>query len=172
MIWVQSPQWVRWILAIALTGVALWSEFGPDPSRPHPFAIQPIAAGDAIGPDNTELRPVPSGLLDPVPEHGYALRGFAPGEPIVVTGLAQEPPPGPPDWWSIEVDLPTGARLGAEVQLVLVETGSTVLGKVVGIPIDDPLAGSQGAVAIPPESAAIVARAVMTGQVVVLVRSG
>jgi len=172
VIWVQSPQWVRWILAIALTGVALWSEFGPDPSRPHPFAAKPIAAGEEISSDNTELRQVPDGLLDPVPDQGFALRSFDPGEPIVLAGWAEEPPPGPRNWWSIEVDLPAGAHLGAEVQLVLVEAGSTVPGRVVAIPADDPLSGSRGAVAIPPESVAIVARAAMTGQLVVLVRSG
>jgi hypothetical protein len=171
MLWLQNPQWGRWSIAVVLTVLAIWAEFGPDPSVQHPFATQEIAAGDEIGPHNTENRPIPRGLLNPIPATGFATRVFLAEEPITVGGIAEMPLGAPQGWWSIEVDLPTGVVKGDEVELILLDTGATVAGRVTSAPSDDPLADGRGSVAIPPEMAVAVASAVVNGRVAVLVRN-
>ena len=64
MLWLQTPQWGRWLIASLLVTLALWIELRPEPTVDHPFAIIQILAGDEIGVANTEMRPVPRGLLD------------------------------------------------------------------------------------------------------------
>ncbi len=172
MLWLQSPQWARWGLAIVITAAAIWTEFRPDPSVEHPFAISPIGVGEPIGPTNTENRDIPSGLLEPVPDVGFATHGYEPGEPITTGGLSERPIVVPDGWWSIAVALPPGITVGSDVQLVLIDSGLVVPGRVTSVPYDDPLSSNEGSVAIPPESAAAVAAALLNGRVAVLVRTG
>lgn len=171
MLWLQNPRWGRWSIAIVLTILAIWAEFGPDASVQHPFATELIAVGDQVGPHNTENRAIPQGLLNPTPATGFATRVFLAEEPITAGGITETPLAAPPDWWSIEVDLPTEATNGDEVELILLDTGVTVPGRVTAAPDSDPLSDGRGSVAIPPEMAVAVAVAVVNGRLVVLVRN-
>lgn len=171
MLWLQNPQWGRWSIAVVLTILAIWAEFGPDPSVEHPFATRDIAAGEPIGPDNTEARPVPGGLLSPVPLTGFATRPFHPDEPITPGGVSDVPKSAPEGWWSIEIALPKGAIEGDAVELILLDSGVTVSGVVTSAPVLDPLSANSGTVAIAPDSALAVASSVANGRVAVLVRN-
>lgn len=171
MLWLQNPPWARWAIALLITFVAVWAEFRPDQSRDHPFATERIAAGEALGPHNTESRSVPANLLTPVADGGFATRAFDPGEPITDGGVSTRPIAAPEGWWSVEVDLPAGADLGGEAQLVLLDGGLVVPGRVTAIAGDDPLSTGAGSVAIPPGMTAAVASAVASGRVVVLVKT-
>lgn len=172
MIWLQSPQWSRWLVSVLIACAALWVEFGPDPSRDHPFAVEHIGAGELIGPSNTEMRKIPSDLLPRVEPGGYALRDFEPDEPLTVAGVSPYPHPIPRGWWSIAIDIPADAVLGGQVQVVLLDTGATVPGVVSAVSSDDPLLSATGAVAVSPDYAAAAALAAAEGRAVVLVGTG
>lgn len=172
MLWLQNPPWARWFIAIVITVFAIWTEFRPEPSVEHPFAIELIEAGDEIGPKNTEIRMVPFDLLEPVSTTGFATRAYEPGEPITAAGLADEPITAPEGWWALEIDLPAGVAAGADIQVVLLDTGVLVPGRVTGKPNPDPLSNGAGSVALPPEWAATVASAALSGRIAVLVKAG
>lgn len=172
MIWLQSPQWGRWLATGLVVCAALWIEFGPDPYVEHPFAIEHIAAGEPIDDLNTEMRRIPGDLLETVPPSGYALRSFEPDEPLVATGVGSDPFAIPEGWWSVAIDVPVGATLGARVQVVLLDTGAIVPGSVSQVSSGDPLVATTGAIAVSPDHAAAVAVAVANGRAIVLVGTG
>lgn len=172
MIWLQSPRWLRWSVALLIMTAALWTEFGGEASAEHPFATVPIASGEEINLENVEMRAVPLDLLDPVEIGTFTSRPFAPGEPITVAGSRSEPAAGRTGWWALEMDLPGSARTGDEVQVVLLDTGEVVPGLVHSTGPEDPLANEAGTVAVPPEQAAAVASAVANGRAVVLLSVG
>lgn len=174
MIWLSRPPWIRWVLSALIAAGALWVEFGSGTTTQHPFAVTQINTGDAINAQNTELRSVSSGLLEPVDPVGYANRAFAPGEPLTVGGVGDTTPLPQTDdgWWALAVDIPTGARIGDEVQLVLLDSGLVVPGIVDAIPGDEPLGDGSGAVAIPSDYTVDVAAGVANGRVVILIAAG
>lgn len=172
MIWLQSPQWIRWTLAILVALAALWTEFRGDGIIEHPFATEIIASGEAINSGNTQLRPVPAGLLEPVTGGGFADRAFFPGEPITGAGVTDRPKNAGAGWWALEIDIPKGANLGDAVQLVLLDSGLVVPGTVSALADEDPLSSGSGSVAVPPEHASAAAEASANGRVVALVSAG
>ncbi len=174
MIWLQRPPWIRWILSALIASGALWVEFGSGATTDHPFAIAEINTGDAITDLNTELRAIPSGILDDVAPIGFATRPFSVGEPLTPDGINETTPlPSSVDgWWALAVDVPAGARIGDGVQLVLLDSGLVVPGIVDAVAGDDPLGDGSGAVAIPSDYAVEVAAGVANGRVVILVAAG
>ncbi len=156
-------------MAIVVASLAIWTEFRSETGVEHPFAVVDIAVGDAITEENTELKPVPAGFLDPAPSSGFATSQILAGQPLNPRAIANEPMNTQPGWWSLEVPLPRNAARGDSVQLVLTGTGQTIPGVVSLVPDEDPLGAGTGAVAIPPEHSAAVAVAVASGQIVVLV---
>ena len=174
MIWLSRPPWIRWALSVVIAAGALWVEFGSGATTQHPFAVTQISVGDAIDEKNTELRSVPTGLLAPVDPIGYANRAFAPGEPLTASGVGESTPlPRSVDgWWAVALDIPNGARIGDQVQLVLLDTGQVVPGIVDAVAEDDPLGDGSGAVAVPSEYAVEVAAGIANGRVVILIAAG
>ncbi len=169
MIWLQSPPWLRWTLAVIISGLAVWTEFRPEGLVEHPFAVVDIAVGDPITDTNTELRRIPPDLLEPAPSSGFATSQILAGQPLNSRAIADEAINTRPGWWSLEVPLPRNAALGDDVQLVLTDTGEMIPGLVSMVPDEDPLGTNSGAVAVPPEHSAAVAVAVASGRMVVLV---
>ncbi|REK23939.1 MAG: hypothetical protein DWQ40_01775 [Actinobacteria bacterium] len=169
VIWLQNPPYLRWALAALISVGALFVELRGEGTVEHPFATQPIAAGEPLDAANVEMRSVPSGLLDPVVADGYAKRPFAEGEPITSAGVSATALAEEPGWWKVEIRIPQGSVAGDEVQLVLIDTGLVVPGRIASAGDDDPLSPGTGSVAIPPEHAAAVASAVAAQRVVVLV---
>jgi hypothetical protein len=159
------------LAAILIVAGALWSELS-DATEEHPFAVTAIAPGDELSSDNTEMRTVPAGLFDPKPHGPYATRAYAPGDPIIASGTSTEPTVSRSDWWALEIGLPGGARVGDEVQIVLLDTGEVVDGIVHATRDEDPLGSGTGSVAVPPGSSASVAAAASAGRAVVLVSAG
>lgn len=168
MLWLLSPPWGRWALALLIALGAVWVEFRPDPMVDHPFALETILPGEDVGPLNTKMKRVPSGLLDAPPAKGVAVRSIEPGEPIVPSAIGEAGGLTPRGWWSVEVDLPQDATEGMDAQIVLLDTGRVVAGVVSTAPSDDPLGDSRGAVAVSPEVAADIASAVANGRAVVM----
>lgn len=171
MLWLARPPYLRWLGAALLVAVALYTELRPSRSEPHPFTRQAVAAGSELGVEDVESRLVPAGLLPPVSLPAVAARDIPPGLPLLPTDLGSEASP-PQGWWALEVEVPPGTRSGDSVQLVVAEgPGELIPGTVVRITrADDPFEGtSRALVAVPPEGAALAARAVAESRVVVLV---
>lgn len=172
MIWLQKPPWIRWTLALIIAAVSVWVEFFGDASVDHPFAISEISPGEPITEENVEMRSIPAGVLEPVEAYGVANRAFAPGDPITGSGISDRAGGSPEGWWALELAVPPGAQVGDAVQLVLVDSGLVVPGRVEALNDSDPLSSGMGSVAVPPEDAAAAATAVSAGRVVVLVAAG
>ncbi|MEX1037704.1 MAG: hypothetical protein WDZ96_02475, partial [Acidimicrobiia bacterium] len=168
MIWLQGPQWIRWTIAVIIAVVAVWAEFRGDGTVEHPFAIETIVAGEEITAKVVEMRRVPTGLLPPVDTFGYATRAFHPDEPITPGGVSSDEVVPDPGWWSLEIAVPRTAKPGESVQLVLIDSGVVVAGRIRAVAEDDPLGNGLGAVAVPPEHAVAVAAAAAGGRIVVL----
>jgi len=138
-------------------------------TRPHPFAAVPITRGAPITPDMIEWRDVPAGLLE-VPDltEARAGRRLLPGEPILPTALASEAAI-PDGWWSVPMVLPDGVEPGARVRVVTVDPPLAVDGIVVSATEAGAFAtGRTGLIAIPGQSAAMVAAAAVDGNATVL----
>ncbi|MGH8945070.1 MAG: SAF domain-containing protein [Acidimicrobiia bacterium] len=172
MLWLQPIPWARWAAATAIAAVALWVEIGGGPSSPHPFALVDIGRGEALTSLNTELREVPTGLLEQPGPDGVAARPIPAGAPILPGDTTTADRIIPADWWVVATEIPPGAMRGDPVQIVLLEGGGTVQGVAATTGSEDPFQMGQGAVAVPPEAAESVARAAATGSLVVLVGTG
>lgn len=170
MIWLQTPPWGRRLLAAAIVILALWIELRPEPTVEHPFATETITRGTEIGSSNTEMRAVPTGLLQPVRWGAVAIRDVGTGDPVLNTDVGSEEIPA--DWWAVSLEVPQTARSGDPVRVVNLDTGETVDGLVVSGPDSDPLGGGVGSVALPSEGAAAIAIASMEGRVAVMVAAG
>lgn len=172
MFWLQPIPWARWAAATAIAAIALWVELAPDPTVLHPFAVVDIARGDNLTSDNTELRPVPAGLLQP-PEPGtVAARDLPAGTPLLSGDTSSPARIVPAGWWVVATEVPPGAMTGDPVRIVLLDGGDVVEGVVASAQSDDPFRIGQGAVAVPPDGAEAVARAAAGGRLVVLVGTG
>lgn len=172
MLWLQPIPWARWAAATAIAAIALWVEVAPDPSTEHPFAIVDIAQGDDLTAANVELRRVPAGLLAPVGSGSVATRDIPAGSPLGPGDTASPNAIVPGGWWVVATDLPPQASRGDRVRIVLLDSGETVDGVVASTQSADPFSAGEGAVAIPPDLAPEVARAVSEGRMVVLVGTG
>lgn len=172
MLWLQSPPWGRWLAAGCIVVLALWVELRPDPLGDHPFAANPIAAGETIDESNTDVRRVPVGLLDPVALGATASRAVAEGSPILPADLSERLSLVPSGWWIVSTDVPLSAAVGDPVRLVMLEAGTTVEGVVASASVDDTFGVVSGGVAVPEEVAAEVATAAANGRLAVLVSTG
>lgn len=172
MVWLQTPPWARWLLSALIAAIALWVELGPDPTVPHPFAIEDIEAGDFVDETNTENRQLAVGILTPVELGVAATLPILAGDPILASSLGDGAATVPDDWWVMELSLPRGARNGDEARLVLLDTGEVVEGRVVGAVDEDPLGSGLGMVAVDPAGATEAAVAAAEGRIAVMIATG
>jgi hypothetical protein len=172
MLWFEPLPWGRWALVVLVAAVALYIELGPDSTVDHPFATVSIAAGDVIEESNTEMRPLPADLLEPV-ELGVIARGpIERGDPVLVTDVGESESVVPLGWWVVGVTIPEGARAGDRVRLVLLDTGVEVEGVVAHPGSEDPFDAADGGVAVPSEASADVALAAADARLAVLISTG
>jgi hypothetical protein len=150
---------------------ALWLELRPLTTVEHPFSTVQISRGDPIGSDNTELRAVPSGLLQPLPAGAVASRTIAEGQPVLVADI-EEQGVLPPGWWVVSLEVPAMGRPGDRVRVVVVDTGLVAEGVIVSAPTLDSMGGTPGAVALPSDQAAEVAAAALQARVAVMISTG
>ena len=172
MLWLQPIPWARWAAAVAIAAIALWVEVGPEPVTHHPFALVDITRGDVLGPANTELRPVPVGLLDAPGPGAVATRDIAAGAPLLPGDAADPGRLIPRGWWVVSTEVPQGAAKGDPVRIVLLDGGQVVDGVVASAESGDPFETGIGAVAVPPDNAQEVARGAAESRLVVLVGTG
>lgn len=172
MIWLSSPPWARWILVGLVFVAVIFAEFRPPSTAGHPFATRTIASGEVVSAANTQIRQVPVGLLDAIPEGSVTSRTVEAGAPLTPADVAAGTRDVPEGWWVITLDVPVGARVGDRVRVVVVDTGLVVDGFVAASADPDPFANRGGGVAIPGDHAALVAGAAANGRVVVLVSTG
>jgi hypothetical protein len=169
VLWLQSPLWLRWFLAALIAAGALWVEFRPSPTVEYLFATESIASGETLAGHNTTNRRGPAGLLSTAKQGDVAATDINDGDPILLTSVGSVSSI-PDDWWRIEVELPAGARQGNPARLVLIDLGVVVDGVIARAPLDDPLGGSYGSVAVSPAVAADVAVAAADGRVAVMIQ--
>jgi hypothetical protein len=172
MLWFEPFPYWRWAMAILIGLGALYVEFRPDPNVDQPFAVVEIAPGDEIATANTEMRKVPSGLMEAASLGDVATRPILVGDPVLRSDVAESGRAVPPGWWVVGVSLPEGAVPGDAVRLVLLDSGLEIEGVVASQGSDDPFAAADGGVAVPPEHSAEVARAAANGRLTVLISTG
>lgn len=172
MFWLGRTPWAKWIAVGLLTAVALWLEVRPDSLVEHPFANVDIAVGETIGPHNTEMRPVPAGMLEPTEEGAVALHPIPAGTPVLAAHIGQAEAVVPTGWWIVSLDVPAGAAIGDQVRVVLLDESRAVPGVVSSVSSSDGFVGSSGGVAVEPGEATGVAVAAAEGRVVVLLSVG
>ena len=169
MIWLQSLPWGRWAVALLIASGALWIEFRPEPTTPHPFAAEDVKAGSVVDEFNTEVRQVPLGTFTQVELGQVALDSILAGDPVLASNIAESGQAVPPGWWSLEMPLPRGAHRGDSARIVLLDTEVVASGVVVDDPDEDPLGTGLGLVAVESGLAADVARAAGEGRAVVMI---
>lgn len=172
MLWFQPVPWGRWLLVCLIAAVAIYIEFRPESTVEAPFATATISPGDVVDETNTELRRVPTGILDSAQRGTVATRLIPSGSPVMIGDVGERGQTAPPGWWVVGVTLPDGAEVGDDVRLVLLDSGLEVPGVVAHPGSDDPFAAADGGVAVPPESSAEVAIASAGGRLAVLVSTG
>lgn len=172
MLWLQPIPWARWAAATAIAAIALWVELAPSATTEHPFAIVDIAQGEDLTAANVELRAVPADLLPAVGTGSVAARDIPAGAALGPGDTARPDAIVPDEWWVVATELPPQAGRGDRVRIVLLDSGDMVDGVVASNQSTDPFSVGEGAVAIPPDLASEVARAVSEGRLVVLVETG
>ncbi|HJQ76811.1 MAG TPA: hypothetical protein VJ948_06065 [Acidimicrobiia bacterium] len=172
MLWFEPLPYGRWALVVVIAVFALWVEFRPDATADQPFATVDIAPGETIDATNTEMRPVPDGLLTGADLGATAVRSITHGAPVLATDVGDPMASVPPGWWVVGVTLPKAATVGDDVRLVILDSGEEVAGVVAHPGSDDPFAAADGGVAVPPERSAEVALAAANGRLAVLVSTG
>ncbi|MET0565409.1 MAG: hypothetical protein ABW021_03080 [Acidimicrobiia bacterium] len=169
MIWLQSPPWARWAVALLIASGALWIEFRPEPTTPHPFAAEDVTAGSVVDESNTEIRQVPTGTFSEVELGQVALDSILAGDPVLASNIGESGQAVPKGWWSLEMPLPRGAHRGDSARIVLLDSEVVASGVVVEDPDEDPLGSGLGLVAVESRLAAEVARAAGEGRAVVMI---
>jgi hypothetical protein len=169
VIWLQSPPWARWAVALLIASGALWVEFRPEPTTTHPFATVDITAGMVVDESNTEVRLVPLGTFAPVELEQVAIDSILSGDPVLASSIGESGQAIPSGWWSLEMPLPRGASRGDSARIVLLDTEVVASGVVVEDPDEDPLGSGLGLVAVESGLAAEVARAAGEGRAVVMI---
>jgi hypothetical protein len=169
VIWLQSPPWARWAAALVIAALAIWIEVGPEPTIPHPFAVADIEPGLLVDETNTEMRLVPVDVLTPVELGQRTSSPIESGDPVLASDLGEGGQGAPDGWWSLEITLPRGAHHGDPARIVLLDSDAVAEGVVVAEADEDPLGSGMGLVAVEPEQAAEVARAVGDGRAVVMI---
>lgn len=168
MLVLSRPPYLRWLAAATLIGGAIVWEVSEGATQPAPFAAHAISRGELIEDGSIEWRQIPSGLFPSIdPTGAAAVSGIAEGDPItrsaVTDGVIV-----PSDWWTVPASIPPGAVRGSMVRVVLAD-GFGVTGVVVEPSSDDAFGiSSAGLLAVPGESADLVALAASVGELVVL----
>ena len=172
MLWLQPIPWARWASAVAIAAIALWVELGSEPVTRHPFALVDIPKGEVLSTANTELRPVPAGLLDSPGPGAIAIRDIAADAPLLPGDAGDPGRLIPRAWWVVSTEIPPGAARGDPVRIVILDGGGVIEGVVASAETGDPFETGIGAVAVPPDDAHEVARGAAEGRLVVLVGTG
>ncbi len=169
VIWLTRPPYLRWLAAVGLILGSAAMDLAGRATEPVPFAASAIERGADLAVADVEWRSSPVGLIDAVTSlAGYAQRPIAAGDPITRAVVAASRPI-PEGWWSVPVELPVAAETGQDVRLVGIEPGFSIDGVVAGIATQSAFGVSQpGLVAVPPEAADRVARALATNRLVIL----
>lgn len=172
MYWLQRPPYLRWAAAAVLViGAAVW-DLRPEPTALHPFLTSPVSAGESIDATDLEWRTIPAGLItEPDLTHPVAAIDLALGTPLVQEML-RAPVTAPEGWWEVPVAVGAHASAGDHVMLVVIDPPTTVAGIVITAQRGDPysLDYRPASVAVPADSAPLVAAASAHGTVVAAVR--
>lgn len=168
MFWLERPPWAKWLAVAAFSLFALWMEIKPEPVVEHPFATIDIEVGEPIGSHNTQLLPVPEGLLEPPAPGSHALSPIPSGSPVLAGLTGGKETVIPSGWWIVAMEVPEQAAVGDRVKIVLLDGGELIDGVVSSSGFSDGLDFVMGGVAIAPESAPRVASAAIDGRVSVL----
>jgi len=169
--WLPRPPYLRWAAAaLLLLGALAWDLRGPAVEM-RPFAARSLQAGDAVDASAVEWREVPAGLL-PAPDLAgvTAAVDLAPGDPLVDAVLSGGVAV-PRGWWKVPVAVGIYAAAGDSVMLVVTSPPTTVEGLVVSPQQGDAysLDFRPAVVAVPGDSAALVAAAAAAGSLVAAV---
>lgn len=172
MYWLQRPPYLRWAAAGTLILAAPFWDLRGRPARAHPFLTAPVAAGAPITGDVVEWREIPAGMLEvPDLENAVAAVDLDRGDPLTgaVLALAVVAPDG---WWAVPVAVGRHAAPGDEVMLVTIDPSLTIPGIVLEAESGDvySLDFRPAIVAVPGESAPLVAAAAGEGRLVTVVR--
>ena len=156
--------------------MSLWIELRPNPLVPHPFLSHDVDAGQPVD-DSVVWRQIPDGILVAHDGLGIASHALSSGDPILASDTTSQSFVPPPDWWIVELTIPTDAEPGSRVQLVIVpEPGSDpqnpIAGVVVTVTTEDVLGGGRavGSVAVSAADAASAAVAIANDRVSVLIQ--
>ena len=171
MYWLPRPPYLRWAAAVLLViGAFAWDRRAPAVQL-RPFASRPLQAGEPIDAAAVAWRVVPTGLLASSDLEGAAAAvDLAAGDPLVEAVLRRGPAV-PEGWWEVPVALGAQADAGDEVMLVVLDPPTTVAGLVVSPQQGDSysLDYRPAVVAVPADSAALVAAAAAAGALVAAV---
>lgn len=170
--WLARPSYFRWAAAVLLIAFSFYFEVRPDPGILHPFAATNLAVGTALDDAMVDWRKVPQGLLPEVDPHGVLRIDVSAGEPLTPS-MVGGTPVAPEGWWAIEIPIPAGTTIGAEVRLV-VDTRATprvIPGVVVRVVESDSFEGTMGLVAVPELEVGAAAAAAADSSLEVLVGS-
>lgn len=141
-------------------------------TEPYPVAARPIAAGAALTDDDVIWIELPASRL-PAPnlKQASAAVDIAQGEPLSPAVLT-EPRSAPDGWWVLPIVVGSLASPGDEALLVVADPPITVVGVVLEPQVGDPydLDHRPAAVAVPPESAPLIAAAQEQGLLVTAIR--
>ena len=171
MYWLPRPPYLRWAAALLLIlGAFAWDRRAPALEL-RPFASRALQAGETLDAGVVDWRPVPAGLLAAVdPEGATAAVDLDAGAPLVEAVLRRGAAV-PEGWWEVPVAVGAHARAGSEVMLVILDPPATVSGLVVSPQQGDAysLDYRPAVVAVPADSAALVAAAAAAGTLVAAV---
>jgi hypothetical protein len=169
--WLPRPPYLRWAgAALLLFGALAWDLRAPAVEM-RPFAARALRAGQAVDASAVEWREAPAGLLAaPDLDGATAAVDLAAGDPLVEAVLSRAVVV-PPGWWKVPVAVGTYAADGDSVMLVVTNPPATVQGLVVSPQQGDAysLDYRPAVVAVPGDSAALVAAAAAAGSLVAAV---
>ena len=147
-------------------------EFRAAPTDLRPYLARDVAAGEEVGQEDIEWRPVPAGFLPDVSPSGIFLVDLERGTPLI-RSVVGEANPLPEGWWSLEVPVPEGTSAGIDVRLVVdVRAAPRVIpGFVVRLLGANSLEGNTALVAIPEAEVGAAAAALADGSLRTLIGS-
>ena len=165
--WLRQPPYLRWIIAGVVLAVGIFLDLRPAAVVDYPYAAGDVHAGQSIA-GHVEWRRVPAHLLPHWDGEvaGYAATEVAAGTPLLpglVTAAAV-----PESWWSVAIALPHAIGIGTPIRVAV---GGTVVTGILGGEVVDTGYQYVGPVAFPADDAALVAEAVASGAVVVMIGS-
>jgi hypothetical protein len=175
VLWLQPPPLLRWLAAGLLVAAAAWSEFAPPPGVEITVLARDVPAGTRLGPDVVETRRVSEPGFETVTPEGVALIDLKAGDPLLSTMLTEVSIP--PDWVTIDAELPKQARPGqAAVAVVIGSEDGTAPVEFPAVVVEagesDAFGSGAGSIAVPAQWVAVAGEAVAQGRLVVGVETG